>query len=55
MENLLLEVIKETLEDVHIETGRKDDFEKICNLLERNISNRILSHHIDYYSECLKT
>ena len=54
MKNVLLDTIKEVLEEVHIETGRKDDFERVCNDLESAISAKILAHEIDYYSESLK-
>ena len=52
--NILLETIKKTLDEVHIETGGKNDFDAVCLELEREISNKILIHEIDFYTESNK-
>jgi len=52
--NILLETIRETLKDVHIESGRTDEFDKICLMLEEAVSNKIVNHEIDYYTESTK-
>lgn len=54
MKDILLDTIKEVLGDVHIESGRKDEFDKVCEELERAISVKIMNHEIDYYPEHLK-
>ncbi len=51
MNNVLLDTIKEVMQDWHIETGRNDERDKLCLLIENAISKKILSHEIDYYSE----
>ena len=51
MNNILRETISEALKDIHIETGRKDDFERVVNRLEIDISEKILSQDIDIYTE----
>lgn len=54
MKNVLRETIEMTLSDVHIETGRKDEFERVVNALEAAISEKIISHEVDFYSESMK-
>lgn len=54
MKNVLRETIEEVLEDVHIETGRKDEWNCIVRRLEESISEKILNHEIDFYSEDYK-
>ncbi len=54
MPNILRETIEKVLKDIHIETGRKDDWEQTVLALETAISNKIISHEIDYYSETIK-
>jgi len=53
MKNILLDTIKEVLNDVHIESGRKDEFDKVCEELERAILVKIMNHEIDCYTEHL--
>jgi len=38
MNNILLDTIKETLNDVHIETGTQDEFNSVCQKLEAAVS-----------------
>lgn len=54
-DNLLKETILNVLKDVHIETGRKDEFNKVINELESAIREKIISHEIDHYTEMEKT
>jgi hypothetical protein len=50
MANTLRATIEKVLVDVHIETGRKDDWEQVVSRLEAAIAEKIRSHEIDYYS-----
>ena len=49
--NILRETIEECLKNIHIETGRKDDFEKVVNKLEAIISKKVLSMEISPETE----
>jgi hypothetical protein len=53
-ENKLLSTIRLALTEVHIETGRRDDFDRVCLELEEAISKEVWRHEIDFYSECYK-
>ena len=48
------ETIEAVLEDVHIESGRKDEFKRVVDNLEVAISEKIISNEIDFYTEALK-
>ena len=52
--NVLLSIIRETLCETHIESGRTDEYESTCKALENNISKKIVDHKIDYYTELEK-
>lgn len=54
MPNILRETINNVLTDIHIETGRKDDYERVVDALESAISEKILTQEIDVYTEDLK-
>jgi len=54
MQNILLETIKRSLSEVHTEDGSKEQFDRVCEKLEADISEKILSHEIDFYTENLK-
>lgn len=47
--NVLINTIKDTLKDVHIESGQRDEWDKVVSALNNAISDKILSHDIDYY------
>ena len=49
--NILRETIEECLKNVHIETGRKDDFEKVVNKLEAIISKKVLMMEVSPETE----
>ena len=55
MKNILKETILSVLKDVHIETGKTKEFDKVVNELESAISEKIISHDIDYYTETDKS
>lgn len=52
--NVLRETIEYVLKDVHIETGRKDQWDKVVSELEEAISAKITRHEIDFYTESKK-
>ena len=52
--NKLRDTIETALKDVHIETGRDDEFEKVVNKLEMDISKAILNVDINPYDEMKK-
>ena len=49
--NTLRETIESVLDDITIESGRRDEFEKVVLSLESAISKKIVNHEIDYYTE----
>lgn len=54
MSNALLEAIKQELDDVTIDDGTIDRFEQVCKDIEKAVSNKIINHEIDYYTEINK-
>jgi len=49
--NKLRITIEKALKDIHIETGTKDDFVKVVNKIEIEVSKMVLSQDIDIHSE----
>lgn len=53
--NTLRETIEAVLSDVHIDDGTEGAHARVVDRLEAAISQRILGHAIDIYSERMKT
>ncbi len=43
MDNNLRDVIESVLRDVHVESGRKDEYDRLVNELESAISEKIIN------------
>lgn len=49
--SILLNTIRDTLKDAHIEDGSKNSFDRVCEMLRKEISRKIITHEIDHHTE----